>query len=636
MTSTWQVLIGNLAVVTLLVGGWGRIRSQLLGLPGALRSALFGAFMGAGTIATMMMSAEFQPGMHIDLRSTLLVVSGFFGGPFAAAITTALALAWRLGMGGVGAAAGAILILLVVVIGLAGRLVVGARPPTAYHGLVVGIAAALVPLSALLALPSEIMFPMLINFGLPQALLNIAATGVASIVFLQAERLSAEHDLLAAAWAQTPDLNYIKDRHSRFAAVNNAVAQFNGFARTEEMIGKTDFDITNEAQARAWFEREQEILATNTPLLDFEELFTDDAGRERWFTTSKVPLHNSAGQVIGLAGVTRDVTADKQLHQELLHHRDTLSYALAEMSDGLAMFDAEGRLAFCNEQYRGCFPLTGNLRQPGMHLRDILLAVVETGEQITAPRGDASAWIETIIANLQVESEEEINLFDGRWLQLRTRPTNAGTTMVVVTDVTRMKLAELALHTTTNQLKQLVSTDSLTDLLNRRAFDEAIEAEIRRSARAATPLSLLLVDVDRFKDYNDHYGHPAGDECLRLVSQHLKQSLKRPADIAARYGGEEFTAILPDTDEDGALLVAEGFRRSLAEARLPHATSERGYVTASVGVATYMPDNVHRDALELIRAADQALYNAKGAGRDRVFRTRIPGRDGKRAGSSAA
>lgn len=361
--------------------------------------------------------------------------------------------------------------------------------------------------------------------------------------------------------------------------------------------------------------------------MDFEELFVDKSGQERWFSTSKVPLHNAGGQIIGLAGVTRDVTVDKKLRQELVESRDTLSYALAEMSDGLAVFDAEGRLEFCNEQYRDCFPHTGKLRQPGAYLRDILQAVVETGEQITVPRHNPEAWIDAIVANLAVESEEEINLFDGRWLQLRTRPTSSGSTMVVIADVTRMKLAELALHMTTNQLKELVRTDSLTDLLNRRAFDEAIETETRRSARAGTALSLLLVDVDHFKAYNDHYGHPAGDECLRLVSQHLKASLKRPTDLAARYGGEEFTAILPDTDAESAQKIAEAFRRALAESRLPHETIERGYVTASVGVATYPPENLHRDPLELVRTADEALYRAKAAGRDRVVSTRIVGKD---------
>jgi diguanylate cyclase (GGDEF)-like protein len=134
----------------------------------------------------------------------------------------------------------------------------------------------------------------------------------------------------------------------------------------------------------------------------------------------------------------------------------------------------------------------------------------------------------------------------------------------------------------------------------------------------------LLVDVDRFKRYNDQYGHQAGDAVLRQVSEILRTSLKRPADLAARYGGEEFAAILPDTDEDGAYLVAEAFRRALAELRIEHTASERGYLTASVGVATYTPENIERTSEQLIQFADEALYSAKAAGRDRVFGKRIP------------
>jgi diguanylate cyclase (GGDEF)-like protein/PAS domain S-box-containing protein len=633
LTSTWQILIGNVAVVMLVVLGWGHARSRLYRLSGALRSALFGVTMGVGAVGTMAMSVEFAPGMHADMRATLLVVASLFGGPLAAAISAGLALAARIAMGGAGMVPGVIVITLFSLIGLVGRLLIGRHSPKLWHCLVLGFVAGLIWAGALVAVSPGPIMPLLLNTNVPQIVLNVVATGLAGMVVLQARRRSAERDLLAAALAQSPDFNYIKDRHGRFVAVNNVVAAFHGFARSEDMIGKNDFDLMADEQARALFAREQEILATNQPMLDEEELFIDRQGRELWFSTSKVPLHNAEGQVIGLAGVTRDVTADKRLRQELVESRDTLSYALAEMSDGLAVFDADGRLAFCNEQYRDCFPHTGKLRQPGAYLRDILQAVVETGEQVTAPRSNPEAWIDTIIANLAVESEEEINLFDGRWLQLRTKPTSSGSTMVVIADVTRMKLAELALHTTTNQLKELVHTDSLTDLLNRRAFDEAIETETRRSARAETALSLLLVDVDMFKAYNDSYGHPAGDECLRLVSQLLKASLKRPADLAARYGGEEFTAILPDTDAESAQMIAEGFRRALAESRLPHETSERGYVTASVGVATYMPDNVHRDALELIRTADEALYRAKAAGRDRVVGTRIAS---KRRGQDAA
>ena len=618
--------------MALFVLGWAHARYWLRSLPRPVRVLLFALTMGAGTVASMSMSVEIQPGFYFDMRSSLLAVAGFFGGWPAALLSALIASAYRLSMGGAGIWAGIAGIALASGTGLALNLLVGGRTHRAWHMVALGVATPIVSKLGLFAVPAASVQLLLDGFLLPNTIVSIAATTLAGLVYLKARQFSQERDLLAAALAQAPDYAYVKDRHGRFAAGNNAVARLHGFSAPDQMIGMTDFDIDTPERAKVLFERERAILVTGEPLLDFEEQLADASGTERWYSTTKVPLHDQTGQVIGLAGVTRDVTAEKQLQQELTHSRDTLSYALAEMSDGLAMFDSSGRLVFCNEQYRECFPLTGKLRQPGALLHDILHAVVESGEQLTAPKKSAENWIAEIVANLHRESQEEVNLYDGRWLQVRTRPTSNGATMIVVSDVTRFKQAELALHSATDQLKHLVRTDGLTNLLNRRAFDAAIEAEIRRSGRSGTPLSLLLIDVDRFKAYNDQYGHPAGDQCLRHVSKQLRSSLKRPADIAARYGGEEFTAILPEPDEDGAYLVAEGFRKSLAGLRLPHVASERGYVTASVGVATYMADNLHRSALELIQTADAALYSAKAAGRDRVFGTRVASKDRKYAG----
>jgi diguanylate cyclase (GGDEF)-like protein/PAS domain S-box-containing protein len=450
-------------------------------------------------------------------------------------------------------------------------------------------------------------------------------------MFLKTRQLSAERDLLAAALVEAPDYFYVKDRDSRFVAVNMATARFNGFGGPKDMLGLTDFNLTEESRARRIFEQEQQILHTGTPILEQEELLAGAEGDPRWFSTSKVPLHDKTGQIIGLAGVTHDVTEAKRLREELMESRDVLSYALAEMSDGLAMFDGEGRLIFCNRRYQESFPLTGHLRVPGTHLRDILSAAVASQEQLSIPQ-NSQAWIESVVENLRRESEEEVNLFDGRWLRVRTRPASAGATLVVVSDFTRIKQAELQLYSTTHELREMVRTDSLTGLLNRRAFDEALETETRRSARTGTPLSLLLIDVDRFKAFNDHYGHPAGDACLKLVSHHLRNSLKRPGDLAARYGGEEFAAILPETDEDGAYLVAEGFRKALVGAKLEHRTSEKGIVTASVGVATYGSDNLDRSGSTLLQTADEALYSAKAAGRDRVFGRSISAKQHRYAG----
>jgi two-component system chemotaxis family response regulator WspR len=167
------------------------------------------------------------------------------------------------------------------------------------------------------------------------------------------------------------------------------------------------------------------------------------------------------------------------------------------------------------------------------------------------------------------------------------------------------------------ELRKLAALDGLTGIGNRRRFDDAAHTEWQRGRRHATPLALLLCDVDHFKLFNDHFGHPAGDDCLKRVAAALTGQLKRPADVAARYGGEEFALLLPDTDLAGALRLAEACRASLETLALPHPRVPGGVVTLSIGAACATPGE--DTSLEgLVAAADAALYGAKRAGRNRV------------------
>lgn len=164
-------------------------------------------------------------------------------------------------------------------------------------------------------------------------------------------------------------------------------------------------------------------------------------------------------------------------------------------------------------------------------------------------------------------------------------------------------------------LELLALEDALTGLSNRRQFDLFIQTEMGRARRELTSLALLMVDVDHFKLFNDHYGHVAGDECLRNISAIITQSIKRPGDLAARYGGEEFAVVLPGTDYVGAFLVAENIRRAVQQADIRHSGGSEGRVTVSLGVAAYDPvsqDHAH----DLIGAADKAMYVAKASGRN--------------------
>jgi diguanylate cyclase (GGDEF)-like protein len=164
-------------------------------------------------------------------------------------------------------------------------------------------------------------------------------------------------------------------------------------------------------------------------------------------------------------------------------------------------------------------------------------------------------------------------------------------------------------------LKLLALEDALTGLSNRRQFDLFILAEMGRARRTHTSLALLMIDVDHFKSFNDHYGHLAGDECLRKISTVITDNIQRPGDLAARFGGEEFTVVLPGTDYVGAFLVAEKIRRAVQQTDIKHSGSPEGLVTVSIGVCAYN-QTAQSQPEDLIGAADKALYVAKASGRN--------------------
>ena len=171
------------------------------------------------------------------------------------------------------------------------------------------------------------------------------------------------------------------------------------------------------------------------------------------------------------------------------------------------------------------------------------------------------------------------------------------------------------------ELSILAATDGLTGLANRRTFDSHLEMEWLRAAREDTPLSLLLVDIDFFKAFNDAYGHQAGDFCLSTVANLLAESVKRPADLVARYGGEEIAVLLPVTSAKGAARIAEAIRSGIEALGMPHKHSPpAGVVTISIGAATLFPasEAISVGPKDLIAMADRALYEAKLAGRNRV------------------
>jgi len=200
---------------------------------------------------------------------------------------------------------------------------------------------------------------------------------------------------------------------------------------------------------------------------------------------------------------------------------------------------------------------------------------------------------------LQLEAMEYIN-----------KPVNPSTLRMRVRNLVRLKLMQ-------DQLLHLSTHDALTELANRRRFDEFLGLEWRRAHRFERPIGLIMFDIDHFKKFNDHYGHPQGDSCLKQVAAVLASVTNRPDDLAARYGGEEFAVILSCTQMDDALNIAEQCREQIEALQIPHELSSFGIVTVSCGVEVMVPSNAH-SALDFIRQADKKLYLAKNAGRNQV------------------
>ncbi len=251
-------------------------------------------------------------------------------------------------------------------------------------------------------------------------------------------------------------------------------------------------------------------------------------------------------------------------------------------------------------------------KAPDVILLDIMMPEMDGYEVCRRLKNDPKTKdIPVIFVTARGDSEDEAMGLDLGAVDYIAKPFNNAVVKARVRTHVQLKIR-------TDLLEKLAMVDGLTGIANRRSFDQSLKLEWSRAARFGNPVSVVMMDIDHFKAYNDNYGHGAGDECLQRVAEALRSVIRRPTDHIARYGGEEFVALLPETDDQGAARMAEAFRRTVFDLGLPHAFSPIApHVTISVGHATRpgAPDHAPQMLLE---AADQALFKAKEAGRNRV------------------
>lgn len=303
---------------------------------------------------------------------------------------------------------------------------------------------------------------------------------------------------------------------------------------------------------------------------------------------------------------------------------DLCSRALNLVNCGVVVLDADQRIVLWNQWM---VPRSGRsaARVRGRSLFEVFPEM--NGSRVEA--AVLAALTEDVASNLPQSQERapfplrEAGSFDGAPIDQAVSVTPFSECkekfcLIEIRDVSGTVDREKRLLDHAESMRARSYVDGLTGIANRRYFDVALDRELRRAQRHDGQMALLLIDIDSFKAYNDHFGHQQGDTCLVTVAKAFAAMLKRPADVAARYGGEEFAAILPDTNVEQARAHANAIREHIASLRLEHSPAAAWpYVTLSIGVASYSMERLNTPQA-LIEAADQALYAAKHAGRNRV------------------
>ena len=391
------------------------------------------------------------------------------------------------------------------------------------------------------------------------------------------------------------DAFYVLDDNWQFTYINKE-AETLFFRKREELLGKRIWDEFSETEVSILYNEYHNVMSDKISSY-FEEFYLP---LNKWFRIAVYPGKE------GISVYYHDITEIKHSEQLLIDSEDKFKSLINSMNDIVFTLDMEG-------QYTGVFGSW--VKRYGMGSEFFIgqtpSQVFGTEKGIVHEEAEKLALKgEDTVYDWYQETEDGTQYYETSLSPIKNSEGKITGIVGVGRDITDKKIIE-------EKLRNLSYKDGLTQVFNRRYFDEVLEKEWKKAARNSTTLSLLMLDIDHFKVYNDTYGHQQGDDCLKAVALSLNETVKRVGDLVSRYGGEEFTVILPETNEEGAISVAEKIRLNIEALMLPNINSGvKPFVTISAGIATIVPATLSSYEI-LINNADKALYKAKESGRNR-------------------
>ncbi|EGU43571.1 sensory box/GGDEF family protein [Vibrio ichthyoenteri ATCC 700023] len=396
-----------------------------------------------------------------------------------------------------------------------------------------------------------------------------------------------------------------------------------------------DSVVSNRAFDRFWAERAEEGYSAIEGVMkgraSTRRWTVDPQGRSCLLETHQSLLMSTQGEPLGMLGISHDVTDWHNMQQSLrdemerrkdtevaLAQRDTILQNILESSpDSIGIFNENMVYQACNEPFVKGMGISDVDDLIGKRLQDVIPNEVyerlSDSDRKVLNEGVSLRYIDQVI-----HSNGEITWYDVVKSPFRDPASGTNGVLVMARDVSERYLAEQKLEAANQELERLSFIDGLTQISNRRRFDEQLDTLWHLHVREKQPLTVMMCDIDDFKGYNDHYGHQKGDEALIAVAQAFRRVASRSSDCVARYGGEEFGFILPNTMADGAQLLAERIHAEVARLAIPHQSSRvTTHITVSIGVISLKPHN-YDDAEAMVALADSALYQAKANGRNQT------------------